>query len=63
MDNKTALRHFSNSYEKVVYVDNVHTVGISIYYHGIRIGYGELIHFNDLHLFLWLAGIYVLKAT
>ena len=37
-----AIRCFSNSYEKVVYLDNVHMMGISIYYHGIRIGYGEL---------------------
>ena len=63
MDNKISLRCFSNSYEKVVYVDNACMIGISIYYHGIRIGYGELMHFNDLCLFLWLTGVYVLKTT
>ena len=39
-----ALRHFSNSYEKMVYADNVHMMEISIYYHGIRIGHSELMH-------------------
>ena len=58
-----ALRCLSNSYEKVVYVDNAHMMGISIYYRGIRIGYGELMHFNDLHLFLWLTWVYVSKTT
>ena len=58
-----ALRHSSNSYEKVVYVDNGHMMGSSIYYHGIRIGHGELMHFNDLHLFLWFTGVYVSKST
>ena len=62
MDNKIALRCFSNSYEKVVYADNVYMIGISIHYCDIRIGYGELMHFNDLHLFLWLTGVYVLKT-
>ena len=47
-----ALRCFSNSHEKMVYVDNVHVMGISTYYHGIRIGHSELMHFNDLHLFM-----------
>ena len=58
-----ALRHFGNSYEKVVYADNAHMMGISIYYHGISIGYGELMHFNGLCLFLWLTGVYVSKTT
>ena len=35
-------------------------IEISIHYHGIRIGYGELMHFNDMDLFFWLTGI-VLK--
>ena len=47
----------------MVYVDNVHMIGISIYYCGIRIDSGEVMHFNDMHIFLWLTGIYVLKAT
>ena len=45
---------------KVVYADNVYMIGISIYYCGIRIGYGELMCFNDMHLFFWLTEI-VLK--
>ena len=61
MDSKISLRCFSNSYEKVVYVDNAHMIGISIYYGGFRIGYGKLMHFNDLHVFLWLTGVYVFK--
>ena len=56
-----ALKHFSNSYEKVAYADNAHMMGISIYYHGIRIGHGELMHFNDLHLFIWFTGSDVSK--
>ena len=40
-----------NVHEKVVYADNAYMIGISIYYHGIRIGYGELMHFNAMHLF------------
>ena len=58
---QNSIKAFSNSYEKVVYTDDAHMIGIRIYYHGIRIGYGELMHFNDLHLFLWLTGVYVLK--
>ena len=58
-----ALRHFSNSYEKVAYVNNAHMMGISIYYHGIRIGHSELMHFNDLCLFIWFAGVDVSKTT
>ena len=58
MDNKISLRCFSNYYEKVAYVDNACMTGISIYYCGTRIGYGELMCFNDLHLFLWLMGVY-----
>ena len=30
---------------------------ISIYYHGIKIGHGKLMHFNDLHLFIWSTGV------
>ena len=52
-----ALRHFSNSYEKTVYADNDHLTEINIYYHGIRIGDGELMHFNDLCLFIWSTGV------
>ena len=47
-----ALRCFSNSYERMVYADNAHMTEISIYY-CIRIGQSELMHFNDLHLFIW----------
>ena len=45
-----ALRHLINSYEKVVCVDNACMMGISIYYHGIRIGYGELMHFTEVYV-------------
>ena len=41
----------------MVYADNVHITEISIYYHGIRIGHGELMHFNDLRLFIWSTGV------
>ena len=58
-----ALRHFSNSYEKMVYVDNAHIMGISTYYHGIRIGHGELMPFNDLCLFMWFTRVDVSKTT
>ena len=57
-----ALKHFSNSYEKMVYADNDHIMEISIYYHGIRIGHGELMHFNDLHLFIWSTGVDVSQS-
>ena len=60
---QTALRHFSNFYEKMLYADNVHMMGISTYYHGIRIGHSELMHFNDLHLFIWFTGVDVSKTT
>ena len=58
-----ALRHFSNSYEKMVYADNVHITEISIYYCGIRIGHSELMHCNDLHLFKWSTGVDVSQTT
>ena len=45
-----------NFHEKVVYADNACMIGISMYYHGIRIGYGELMHFNDMCLFFGLQG-------
>ena len=32
-------------------------IGISIYYCGIRISFGELMHFNDMCVFFWLTGI------
>ena len=57
MDNKVALRHFINSYEKTVYADDGHITEINIYYCGIRIGHYKLIHFNDLHLFIWSTGV------
>ena len=63
MDNRIALRHFSNSYEKVVYADNVHMIGISIYYCGTRIGYGELMHFNDCVFSYGLQGYMFKKNT
>ena len=57
-----ALRHFSNSYEKMVYVDNDYIMEISIHYHGIRIGHSELIQFNDLRLFIWSTGMDVTQS-
>ena len=47
----------------MVYADNAHMMGIRTYYHGIRIGHGELMHFNDLHLFIWFRGVDVSKTT
>ena len=58
-----ALRHLSNSYEKMVYADNAYMMEISIYYCGIRIGHSELMHFNDLRLFIWFTGVDVSKTT
>ena len=58
-----ALRYFSNSYEKMVYADNAHMMEIRTYYCGIRIGHGEIMHFNDLCLFIWFTGVDVSKTT
>ena len=35
---------------------------LAFYYHGIRVGHGELIHFNDLCLFMWPTGIDVSQS-